>query len=81
MSSNRQSERSALSCAAVLGALGMIFLAHSFYAQLTHDLVPAGRPGAPPMSPQQGYFVSLLFFAVAAYALFLAYRAHRKNDD
>ena len=81
MGSNKQSLQSALTGAAIFGALGVIFLAKSFYADVTHTLTPAGRPGAPLMTPHEGYITSLLFFAVAGYALFLAFRARSKNDD
>ena len=81
MASNKKSLRSALAGAAIFAAIGLIFLVKSFYGEATHTLFPAGRPGAPLMSPQQGYAASLVSFAVAAYALFLAFRARKKGDD
>jgi hypothetical protein len=72
---------SALTAAGILGAFGLMFLAESFYAKLTHGWVRAGRPGAGPLTPNEGLVVAGLFFAVAAYALFLAYRARNNTDD
>jgi hypothetical protein len=73
--------KSTLTGAAIFGACGFLFLAESFYAKITQTFIPAGRLGATPLTPIGGLIVACLFFAVAAYALFLAYRARKKGND
>ena len=80
MPKNKYSLTSALTSAAIFGAVGLVVLAESLYADGTHSLIPVGRFGAPSMTPHQGYIV-VLFLAVAAYALFLAFRAQNRDSE
>jgi hypothetical protein len=73
--------KSALMGAGIFGGCGLLFLAESFYTKLTRTFISAGKSGAAAMSPKDGLIVAFLFFAVAAYSLFLAYRARKKGDE
>jgi hypothetical protein len=82
MKNNKKALKSAPTGAAIFAACGFLFLAKSFHAKITNITVPAGVPGGPAfLTPTEGFIVAFLFFAVAGYALLLAYRARKKSDD
>ena len=77
----RSGVKSGLTCAAIFAALGFIYAVKAVIADVNRTSMPAGRPGAGMITPHYGYFIAGLFLALAAYCLFLAFRARNKSDN
>jgi hypothetical protein len=70
---NKKAFRSGLGWAGLMAAFGLIFLFQAHHAAVNHTIIPPGSKHSW-MTPQEGYIVAFMFFALAGYAIVLAFR-------